>query len=85
MSHLLHSSIQICLLITMGYTCATEQWKWADGDTDCAVTVHELCRPLQIEYNFFDEAMHSNCLGENYEWYTTIQYDSLFLVFFFFF
>lgn len=34
---------QICLLITMdrptSCICATEWWKWADGDSDCAMTV----------------------------------------------
>lgn len=82
MSHPLHKSIRTCLLIALGCwiscTCATEQWKWVDDDCAMTVLIPELYRPLRIEYNRFDRATKSNCLGENYEWYTTIQYHSLF-------
>lgn len=43
MSHLLHKSIQICLhnyrgLFDFLHLCDCSGWKWADGNTDCAMT-----------------------------------------------
>lgn len=59
----------------------SSRWHWLCYD--CLIP--EVCRPLHIEYNRFDEAMKSNYLEENYEWYTTIQYHSLFFIFFIYF
>lgn len=71
MSHLTAGQYTSC-------TCATEQWKWADGDTDCAVWFLN-CVGLSTSSTISnDDAVKSNCLGENYEWYTTIYYHSLF-------
>lgn len=38
MSNLLHNSSKIIMVLFISCTCATEQWKLADGDTDCAIT-----------------------------------------------
>lgn len=46
---------------------------------DCAVADPWICHTVN---NRLDETTQSSCLGENYEWYTTVQYNSLFFCLF---
>lgn len=79
----LHNSTRKHLLINLGYLmpyfCATEQWEVSWWRVCYDSLIPELCWSRHISYNLFDESSKIEVvLGENYEWYTTIPYYSLF-------